>query len=57
MNTERLECISMRGGIPSVIVYPKAIAELSKNYNFRCVGGTSAGAIAATATAVARSDL
>ena len=52
MDTERLECdLVMRGGITSVIVYPKAIAKLAKNYKFRCVGGTSAGAIAATATA------
>jgi hypothetical protein len=47
-----LECdLVMRGGITSVIVYPKAIAKLAETYKFRCVGGTSAGAIAATATA------
>jgi hypothetical protein len=47
-----LECdLVMRGGITSVIVYPKAIAKLAETYKFRCVGGTSAGAIAATAAA------
>lgn len=43
----------MKGGITSGIVYPKAVCELSKTYNFRNIGGTSAGAIAAAATAAA----
>jgi len=43
----------MRGGITSGIVYPRAIAKLAEDYDFRCIGGTSAGAIAATATAAA----
>ena len=54
MGTEykKLECdLVMRGGITSGIVYPRAIAKLAETYNFRCIGGTSAGAIAATATA------
>ena len=54
MGTEykKLECdLVMRGGITSGIVYPRAIAKLAETYNFRCMGGTSAGAIAATATA------
>ncbi|MGH6826872.1 patatin-like phospholipase family protein, partial [Methyloceanibacter sp.] len=56
MSTEskKLECdLVMRGGITSGIVYPRAIAKLAEKYNFRCIGGTSAGAIAATATAAA----
>jgi hypothetical protein len=44
----------MRGGITSGIVYPRAIAKLAKTYNFRSIGGTSAGAIAAAATAAAQ---
>lgn len=49
-----LECdLVMRGGITSGIVYPKAVAELSKTYRFRSIGGTSAGAIAASVTAAA----
>jgi len=50
----RLECdIIMKGGITSGVVYPWAVCELAKTYRFRCVGGTSAGAIAAAATAAA----
>jgi hypothetical protein len=53
--TEKLECdLVMRGGITSGIVYPRAIAKLAETYNFRSIGGTSAGAIAATATAAAQ---
>jgi len=44
----------MRGGITSGIVYPRAIANLAETYNFRSIGGTSAGAIAAAATAAAQ---
>jgi predicted acylesterase/phospholipase RssA len=48
------ECdIIMKGGITSGVVYPKAIVELSENYKFRSIGGTSAGAIAAVLTAAA----
>jgi patatin-like phospholipase len=54
-NPEKLECdLVMRGGITSGIVYPRAIAKLAKTYNFRSIGGTSAGAIAAAATAAAQ---
>jgi Patatin-like phospholipase len=53
-NPDKLECdLVMRGGITSGIVYPRAIAKLAEKYDFRCIGGTSAGAIAATATAAA----
>lgn len=51
---EKLKCdLVMRGGITSGIVYPRAIAELAKNYDFCSIGGTSAGAIAAAGTAAA----
>src|SRR6476620_1726971 len=53
-NPEKLECdLVMRGGITSGIVYPRAIANLAETNNFRSIGGTSAGAIAA-ATAAAQ---
>jgi len=51
---KRLECdLVMRGGITSGIVYPRAIAKLAETYDFRSIGGTSAGAIAAAGTAAA----
>jgi predicted acylesterase/phospholipase RssA len=43
----------MKGGITSGVVYPKAITRLSHHYHFKNIGGTSAGAIAATVTAAA----
>jgi predicted acylesterase/phospholipase RssA len=45
--------IVMKGGITSGVVYPNAICELARTYRFKSVGGTSAGAIAAAATAAA----
>jgi predicted acylesterase/phospholipase RssA len=45
--------IVMKGGITSGVVYPHAICELAQTYRFVHVGGTSAGAIAAVATAAA----
>jgi predicted acylesterase/phospholipase RssA len=45
--------IVMKGGITSGVVYPHAICELARTYRFVQVGGTSAGAIAAVATAAA----
>lgn len=50
------ECdLVMRGGITSGIVYPPAVLQLHKNgYRFRGIGGASAGAIAAAATAAAQ---
>lgn len=45
--------VVMKGGITSGIVYPEAIHELSQQFRFRSIGGTSAGAIAAAATAAA----
>lgn len=48
------ECdIIMKGGVTSGVVYPSAVAELAKSYRFKSIGGTSAGAIAAAATAAA----
>ncbi|GGD33921.1 patatin-like phospholipase family protein [Pseudoxanthomonas indica] len=43
----------MKGGITSGIVYPLAVAEIAKAFELRCIGGTSAGAIAAAAAAAA----
>jgi predicted acylesterase/phospholipase RssA len=43
----------MKGGVTSGIVYPGAICELAKEYSFANIGGTSAGAIAASLTAAA----
>jgi predicted acylesterase/phospholipase RssA len=45
--------IVMKGGITSGVVYPHAVCELARNYRFKNIGGTSAGAIAAAATAAA----
>ena len=45
--------VIMKGGISSGIVYPRAVGHLSTKYQFRRVGGTSAGAIAAVAAAAA----
>lgn len=45
--------IVMKGGITSGVVYPPAVVELAKNFSFRNIGGTSAGAIAAAVTAAA----
>jgi predicted acylesterase/phospholipase RssA len=51
---DRLPCdLVMKGGITSGIVYPRLIARLAGKYQFRNVGGTSAGAIAAAACAAA----
>jgi hypothetical protein len=48
------ECdVVMKGGVTSGVVYPRAIWELSRVYRFRNIGGTSAGAIAASLTAAA----
>ena len=45
--------IVMKGGITSGVVYPHAVCALAETYRFRNVGGTSAGAIAAAASAAA----
>jgi predicted acylesterase/phospholipase RssA len=43
----------MKGGLTSGVVYPHFVAEMSRSYRFRSIGGSSAGAIAATVTAAA----
>jgi predicted acylesterase/phospholipase RssA len=43
----------MKGGITSGVVYPSAVRTLSESYEFRSIGGASAGAIAAAVTAAA----
>jgi predicted acylesterase/phospholipase RssA len=43
----------MKGGITSGIVYPAAVCELAREFQFVNIGGTSAGAIAAALTAAA----
>jgi predicted acylesterase/phospholipase RssA len=43
----------MKGGITSGIVYPNAVLALAKDFRFKNIGGTSAGAIASAASAAA----
>lgn len=43
----------MKGGITSGVVYPRLIARLAEKYQFKNIGGTSAGAIAAAGCAAA----
>lgn len=50
---ERLCDLVMKGGVTSGVVYPSAVCELAKEYSFKNIGGTSAGAIAAAAAAAA----
>lgn len=45
--------IIMKGGITSGVVYPLAITELASEFQFKNIGGTSAGAIAAAVAAAA----
>lgn len=48
------ECdLIMKGGTTSGVVYPPAIKLIGKDYRLRSVGGSSAGAIAATVAAAA----
>jgi predicted acylesterase/phospholipase RssA len=48
------ECdVVMKGGIASGVVYAGAIRSLAREFRFRSVGGTSAGAIAAALAAAA----
>jgi predicted acylesterase/phospholipase RssA len=43
----------MKGGITSGVIYPAAVAGLAREYRFKNIGGTSAGAIAASVAAAA----
>ena len=45
--------IVMQGGVTSGIVYPGLVCKLAEYYQFQQIGGTSAGAIAASLTAAA----
>ncbi len=45
--------VIMKGGITSGIVFPRALVELSRSFQFKNIGGTSAGAIAAAVAAAA----
>jgi predicted acylesterase/phospholipase RssA len=48
------ECdVVMKGGIASGVVYAGAILELAREFRFRSIGGTSAGAIGAAVAAAA----
>ena len=51
---ERCCDIVMKGGITSGVVYPPVVVKLAEYLNFKNIGGTSAGAIAAAATAAAQ---
>lgn len=54
MSVPEQECdLVMQGGVTSGIVYPPLVLKLKDRYVFRNVAGTSAGAIAAAATAAA----
>jgi predicted acylesterase/phospholipase RssA len=55
MNTQDLrKCdIVMQGGVTSGVVYPGLVCKLAERYTFQSIGGTSAGAIAASLTAAA----
>ena len=39
--------VVLEGGVTSAVIYAGLLARLSKTYRFRCLGGTSAGAVAA----------
>lgn len=48
------ECdLVLEGGVTSAVVYAGLVQRLAQDYRFRSVGGTSAGAVAASAAAVA----
>lgn len=50
---ERYCDLVMKGGITSGIVYPNAVLALAREFRFKNIGGTSAGAIAAAVSAAA----
>jgi hypothetical protein len=51
---ERPLCdLVMKGGVTSGIVYPRLASRLARDFQFKNIGGTSAGAIAAAACAAA----
>jgi predicted acylesterase/phospholipase RssA len=53
-NGADLNCdVILKGGVTSGVVYPLALCELAKKYQFRRLGGTSSGAIVAAFAAAA----
>jgi hypothetical protein len=51
----RRECdLVMKGGVTSGVVYPPAIYAITRTFDLRSIGGTSAGAIAAALAAAAQ---
>jgi predicted acylesterase/phospholipase RssA len=55
MSEQRRPCdLVMKGGVTSGIVYPSAIYEISRAFDLKSIGGTSAGAIAAALAAAAQ---
>jgi predicted acylesterase/phospholipase RssA len=44
----------MKGGVSSGIIYPEAVYEISRTFDLKSIGGTSAGAIAAALAAAAQ---
>ena len=53
-SSPRRSCdVVMKGGITSGVVYPHAVCELARTYRLCSVGGTSAGAIAASVAGAA----
>ncbi|GLZ31250.1 hypothetical protein Lesp02_34380 [Lentzea sp. NBRC 105346] len=53
MEYDRYCDLTMRGGTTSGVVYPLAVCALAEHYEFKSIGGSSAGAIAAAFTAAA----
>lgn len=52
--SDRRKCdIVMQGGVTSGVVYPGLVCKLAEHYDYQNIGGTSAGAIAASLTAAA----
>lgn len=54
MAAERPPCsVVLEGGVTSAVIYATLLAQLSKSYTFKQLGGTSSGAVAAAAAAAA----
>ncbi|HMD01999.1 MAG TPA: hypothetical protein VKG44_03435, partial [Candidatus Baltobacteraceae bacterium] len=55
MSTTRRPCdLVMKGGVTSGVVYPAAVYQISRAFDLKSIGGTSAGAIAAALAAAAQ---
>ncbi|HEV3154412.1 MAG TPA: hypothetical protein VGZ02_11455 [Candidatus Baltobacteraceae bacterium] len=52
-NPAQLCDIVMKGGVTSGVVYPSAVLRIAQQFQFKNIGGTSAGAIAAAIVAAA----